>query len=186
MITWKILKAKFLDKFFPEDVQGKKEIEFLELKQGSSMVAEYNTKFEELIRFCPHHDVVDFERSKCLKFVNGLRPEIKATINCHQIVVFSNLVNKCVIFDEDNWTRSSHYKSLNDRKGKVKFRGTPYVTPAYKGKQKATFDRKPSRGGTPSPLRCFKCGVEGHRASECTSVELKCFKCGKLGHKASE
>lgn len=31
-ITWEIFRERFLRKYFPEDVRGKKEIEFLELK----------------------------------------------------------------------------------------------------------------------------------------------------------
>jgi len=35
----------FLEKYFPEDVRNKKEMEFLELRQGSMTVAEYAAKF---------------------------------------------------------------------------------------------------------------------------------------------
>lgn len=31
-ITWVVLRAKFLERYFLEDVRGKKEIEFLEIK----------------------------------------------------------------------------------------------------------------------------------------------------------
>lgn len=47
---------------------GKKEIEFLELKQGNSTVAEYAAKFEELVKFCPHYNGAAAEASKCIKF----------------------------------------------------------------------------------------------------------------------
>ncbi|XP_050896750.1 uncharacterized protein LOC127103543 [Lathyrus oleraceus] len=76
-VSWSLFRDAFLEKYFLEDVRGKKEIEFLELKQGNGTVAEYAAKFEELIKFCPHYNIVNAERSKCLKFVNGLRPDIK-------------------------------------------------------------------------------------------------------------
>lgn len=55
MITQVVFKGAFLEKYFPVDVRGKKEVEFLELKQGNMTVADYASKFEELSRFCPHH-----------------------------------------------------------------------------------------------------------------------------------
>jgi hypothetical protein len=76
-VTWELFKDAFLEKYYPEDLRGKKEIEFLELKQGNGTVAEYAVKFEELIKFCPQYNTAGAERSKCIKFVNGLRPEIK-------------------------------------------------------------------------------------------------------------
>lgn len=53
-ITWDVFKGEFLEQYFPKDVRGKKEIEFLELKQRNSIVAEYVAKFEELVKFCPY------------------------------------------------------------------------------------------------------------------------------------
>ncbi|XP_050897974.1 uncharacterized protein LOC127104872 [Lathyrus oleraceus] len=100
------VRNEFLGKYFPADVRNKKEIEFLELKQGTMSVAAYAAKFEELSRFCPHYNAVEAEHSKCLKFENGLRPEIKQFIGYQQIQWFSELVNKCRIYEEDSKARA--------------------------------------------------------------------------------
>src|SRR3954471_19598638 len=47
-ISWAVFKREFLRRYFPEDVQGRKEIEFLELTQGNMTVPEYASKFVEL------------------------------------------------------------------------------------------------------------------------------------------
>ncbi|XP_050915053.1 uncharacterized protein LOC127130009 [Lathyrus oleraceus] len=101
-MTWALFRDAFPEKYFPEDVRGKKEIYFLELKQGNGTVAEYVAKFEELIKFCPHYNNANAKRSKCLKFVNGLRPDIKKAMGYQHIMGFSELVNKSRIYDEDS------------------------------------------------------------------------------------
>lgn len=45
VVTWAVFKRGFLNRYFPEDVREKKEIEFLELKQGDMSVTEYAVKF---------------------------------------------------------------------------------------------------------------------------------------------
>ena len=49
MKRYMCINLLFLRKYFPEDVRGKKEIEFLELKQGSKSVVEYAAKFAEFV-----------------------------------------------------------------------------------------------------------------------------------------
>ena len=44
VITWDAFKYAFLEKYFPDYVKNKKEVEFLELKQGGLSVAEYAAK----------------------------------------------------------------------------------------------------------------------------------------------
>ncbi|XP_058757872.1 uncharacterized protein LOC131631111 [Vicia villosa] len=44
------------EKYFPEDVHGKKDIEFLEQRQGNMTVDEYAAKFEERMKFCPYYN----------------------------------------------------------------------------------------------------------------------------------
>lgn len=113
-----MFRNEFLEKYFPKDVCGKKELEFPEMKQGSMTVAEYVAKFEVHVKFCPYYNNVDAETSKCLKFENGLKPDIKQGIGYQQIRKYVELVNKSRIYDEDNRARSAHYKSLSEKKGK--------------------------------------------------------------------
>ncbi|XP_058726030.1 uncharacterized protein LOC131597342 [Vicia villosa] len=80
VITWAVSTRKFLRKYFPEDVRGKKEMEFLALKQGNLTVTEYAAKFVELVKFYPDYSEETAEYSKCIKFDNGLCPEIKRAI----------------------------------------------------------------------------------------------------------
>ncbi|XP_050876198.1 uncharacterized protein LOC127079888 [Lathyrus oleraceus] len=177
-VTWALFRDAFLEKFFPKDVRGKKEIEFLELKQGNGTIAEYAAKFEELIKFCPHYNTTNAERSKCLKFVNGLRPDIKKEMGYQQITVFSKLVNKSGIYDEDSRESVAYCKSLHDKKGKGQFQGK-----SYDGKKKDGDGKKSSGGGSHTLVKCFRYGVKGHRAPECPKGDVTCFMCGKQGHK---
>ncbi|XP_050896653.1 uncharacterized protein LOC127103436 [Lathyrus oleraceus] len=117
-----------------EYVRCKKEIEFLKLKQGNSIVVEYAVKFEELVKLCPHYNDTAAEVSKCIKFKNGLRPEIKQGIGYRQILRFPELVKKCRIYDKDNKARSAHYKSLSEKMGKQLDHGKSYIILADKGK----------------------------------------------------
>ncbi|XP_058784063.1 uncharacterized protein LOC131658826 [Vicia villosa] len=183
-ITWDVFRREFLRKYYPESVRGKKEIEFHELKQGNMSVTDYAAKFTELAKFYPYYDGEGAEFSKCVKFENGLRSEIKNAIGYQQIRVFPNLVDSCRIFEEDN---AAHYKIVSDRRGRQnQQRGKPYDTPAGKGKQRAAPGQRTSGGGAPAPLVCFKCGKAGHKSTYCTDDVKKCFRCGKTGHMMSE
>lgn len=160
-ITWVVFRATFLEKYFPEDVGGKKVIELLELKQGNLIVVKYAAKFEEVVKFCPYYNNLAAEVSKCIKLENGLRPKIKQGIGYQEVLRFLVLVNKCKLFYEDSKAKSSYYKNLSEKKGKGKFRGKSYVTPTNKGKQEATSKEKPSGGGDPTSVQCCRCCVIG-------------------------
>ncbi|XP_058764750.1 uncharacterized protein LOC131638219 [Vicia villosa] len=147
------------------------------------MVAEYAVRFEEFVKYCPHYNTDATMSSKCIKFENGLRPEIKQGIGYQKIRHYPELVNRCRIYDEDNRARIAHYKTLSDKRDKQRHGSTPYSASANKGKQKAVVGKKPSGGGiAPNPIKCFKCGGVGHRANECHNDVKKCFECGRPGH----
>lgn len=183
VVTWAVFSGEFLRKYFPEDVRGKKEIEFLELKHGNLSAIEYAARFVELAKFYPHYSEVTVEFLKCIKFKNGLRPEIKKAFRYQQIRRFQELVNNCRIYEDYSRARSAHYKRMSERRGKQNLnRGKPYSSPADKGKQRVVDDKRPSRGGAPTPLKFYRCGELGRRVSECKSDMKKCYKCGKSGH----
>ena len=58
-------------------------------------VMEYAAKFVELAKFYPHCTAETAEFSKCIKFKNGLRVDIKRVIGYQKIRNFSELVFKC-------------------------------------------------------------------------------------------
>ncbi|CAJ2632208.1 unnamed protein product [Trifolium pratense] len=149
----------------------------MELKQGNMSVAEYSVKFQSLCRFAPHYNTVEAEHDKCVKFESGLRPEIKHLIGFSEIRDFPTLVNKSRICDEDGRARANHYKMTNEKRSKDGNRWKPYDN---KGKKHAenNSDKK--------DMKCFKCGVWGHKADECRSQGSKCFRCGRFGHKSKD
>ncbi|XP_058776528.1 uncharacterized protein LOC131650831 [Vicia villosa] len=153
-INWAVFRRDFLRKYYHESVRGKKEFEFLELKQGNMSLTDYATKFTELAKFYPYFDGEGVEFSKCIKFENGLRSEIKKVIWYQQIRIFPNLVDSCRIFEEDN---VAHYKIVSDRRGKQnQQRGKPYDSPAGNCKQRAALGQRKSGGDVPAPTVCFK------------------------------
>ncbi|XP_058745875.1 uncharacterized protein LOC131618726 [Vicia villosa] len=145
-ITWIVFRREFLRKYYPEDVRGKKEIEFLELKQGNMSVTEYTAKFTELAKFYPYYEGAGAEFSKCIKFENGLRSEIKKAVGYQKIRIFPNMIGSCRIYEEDH---NAHYKLVKDRRGKQN-RSTPYDALVGKGKAEVANGKKTSGGGAPA------------------------------------
>ena len=60
--------------------KGEEEMDFLDFKQGNMTMAKYAAKFEELVRYIPHYQGRDGEISKCVKFLNDLRSEVKQDV----------------------------------------------------------------------------------------------------------
>ncbi|XP_028216535.1 uncharacterized protein LOC114398550 [Glycine soja] len=134
-VTWDVFERVFLEKYFPEDVRNKKEMEFLELKKGNLIVAEYVANFEELVRYFPHYQGRDGESSKCVKFLNSLQPKVKQVVNYQGVRQFPLLVNMCRIWDEDSRDRVSYYRSMvpmKNKKNGPQHQGNPYSTPPKK------------------------------------------------------
>src|ERR1044072_6366264 len=183
-LNWAVFRRAFLRRYFPEDIRGKKEIEFLELKQGNKTVSEYASKFSELAKYYAHYpNDADGEFSKCITFENGLRDEIKQGIRYQRIRRFSDLVDCSRILEEDLANTKSNARGYVDRKGKQQMdRGKPYD----RSNQRSSGWKKSSGGDSSSSVRCYKCGETGHRMVDCKSNDKKCFKCGKFGHVAND
>src|ERR1051325_7734914 len=183
-LTWVVFRRAFLRRYFPEDIRGKKEVEFLELKQGNKSMSEYASKFTELAKYYAHYtNDADEEFSKCIKFENGLHDEIKQGIRYQHIRRFSDLVDYSRILEEDLASTKTNARGYVDRKGKQQMDcGKPYD----KNNQRSVGWKKPSGGDSGSSSKCFKSGETGHRMVDCKSNDRKCFKCGKPGHVAND
>ncbi|XP_042484357.1 uncharacterized protein LOC122064658 [Macadamia integrifolia] len=71
-------KVAFYNNYFPDSVRERKETEFIELKQGSNSVLEYQQDFEKLFFFALEHLKGDQANAK--RFEKGLRPAIGAVL----------------------------------------------------------------------------------------------------------
>jgi hypothetical protein len=95
VLNWETFKQKFLDKYFPSSARSEKEAPFLKLYQGNMTISEYADIFESLAKhFRYFRDHVD-EDYKCERFENGLRYEIKESVEPLEIRQFQALVEKC-------------------------------------------------------------------------------------------
>ncbi|XP_020209156.1 uncharacterized protein LOC109794104 [Cajanus cajan] len=125
-LNWDNFKRVFLEMYFSDDVRSQKEVEFLDLKQGNDIVAEYASKFDALVRYCSHYHGEGGERAKCIKFVNGLRLRI---------------------YDRENRARVAFYKGargpMDTISSGASSKSKPYSTPAkFQGNQVAASGSK--------------------------------------------
>ena len=77
-MTWAEFQELFKGKYFPETVRHAKAQEFLELKQGATIVMDYVARFTELARFAD--DYVATDLAKVRRFENGLKLSIRGRI----------------------------------------------------------------------------------------------------------
>ncbi|XP_050914975.1 uncharacterized protein LOC127129914 [Lathyrus oleraceus] len=125
-------------------------------------MCDLEVKFEELSRFCLHYNGVG---------AKGL------SVSSLRVVYIQRSRNS-----SDSRTRSTHYKSISEKKSGNQNYGKPYGVPIDKRKWKASCGKDIGRRDTSASVICFSCGGMGHRVGECKSSGQKCFKCGKSGH----
>ncbi|XP_020231902.1 uncharacterized protein LOC109812364 [Cajanus cajan] len=153
-------------------------MEFLELNQGNDTVAVYAAKFDALVRYCTHYHGEGGERAKCIKFVNGLRPEVKTAINYQETYQFPTLVNKYSIYDCDNRARAAFYKGVGGpiraMSSSTTSRSKPYsaLTRFQGSKAAANKSKSFTRGSTISATGSFEGSM--------FTPSGRCGKCGRI------
>ena len=111
-VTWDVFKEGFLEKYFPTEIQDKKEAEFLALTQGNMSVDQYADRFEELSRYYPAYLHATSDRSKCVKFNNVLRPELKQGVVVLELNDYGHLVQKLKEYEEAYNERASAFRNF--------------------------------------------------------------------------
>ncbi|XP_022851499.1 uncharacterized protein LOC111373224 [Olea europaea var. sylvestris] len=91
-LTWEQFKDEVMAKYFPQALRDFKESEFLQLRQGSMSLTDYERQFEQLSRYAPH--LVDTEVKKIRRFENGLRPEIGMIIMSHRFTSYRKMLER--------------------------------------------------------------------------------------------
>ncbi|XP_057756009.1 uncharacterized protein LOC130975204 [Arachis stenosperma] len=101
-ITWDAFREEFYKKYFPTSTRMAKELELLQMKQGTMSISEYTEKFEELFRFSRmcQGTPEDYKEWNCIKYEGGLWSYIFSSVGPMEIRTFSELVNKSRVAEE--------------------------------------------------------------------------------------
>ncbi|KAL4321675.1 hypothetical protein AHAS_Ahas14G0134200 [Arachis hypogaea] len=101
-VPWDVFQTSFYKKYFPVSARDAKEMELMQLKQGSLPVADYTNRFEELCRFsraCQGAPET-YESWKCITYQRSLKDDIVTAVAPMEIRIFSDLVNKVRVVEE--------------------------------------------------------------------------------------
>ncbi|XP_072052093.1 uncharacterized protein [Arachis hypogaea] len=179
-VLWDVFRTAFYKKYFPESAREVKEMELMQLKQGSMSVAEYTNKFEELCRFSRvcQGDPETFESWRCIKYQRSLKDSIMTAVAPMEIRVFSDLVNKARVMEEYAKTvaasKDTHGEGSSKGRGKYhhprgqSFKRGGYAHQGQRGFRNNTHDQFQHPKGRGSQSGCFNCGLLGHIARDCT------------------
>ncbi|XP_017412819.1 uncharacterized protein LOC108324383 [Vigna angularis] len=182
-ITWEVFRNKFYEECFPDSVRFAKEVEFLQLVQGSMSVSEYTNKFKHLVRF---NTMATSEVWQCRKFENGLRSDLKVLISSLCIRTFPAMVERAKVL-EKNMAEAEQQKKQQASRGPILSRPnvnrnrTPYARPAQSSGSQAMVVA--GQANQPGPVICFQCGGPHFRSSCPQLVGGKyCTRCKRNGH----
>ena len=178
LVTWAIFRQEFQRKYFPESVQRKMELEFLQLKQGDKSVAEYEINFSRLARYAMAY--VENDEVKARRFAQGLRQPIKARVEVFELKSFRDIANKALTVEQAYLEERAEVEKPN-KKMRFDDRGQGNM------QRKAHQNWRPNNRATYQPIvnKCVICHGD-HMASQCEQRQGKCFGCGKEGHVISQ
>ena len=95
-MTWAEFQELFIGKYFPEIAKAQ---EFLELKQGATIVMDYVARFIELARFVD--DYVATDMAKIRRLENGLKLSIRARIVGHHLQDMDSMVGTTLTIERE-------------------------------------------------------------------------------------
>nr|XP_016493343.1 PREDICTED: uncharacterized protein LOC107812704 [Nicotiana tabacum] len=127
VLTWDDFVKAFRAKYVPHVYCDAKKKEFLNLRQGSMPIAEYQQKFLRLSRYAG--GIIDGERDKCRRFEEGLNGYIRKSEAILQLGDFSKLISAALTWEridkEEASRRENKFRKGNsdygDRSKKGKF-----------------------------------------------------------------
>ncbi|XP_010518599.2 PREDICTED: uncharacterized protein LOC104793873 [Camelina sativa] len=165
VLTWEDFKTEFSRKYFPREAMDRMEEEFLELRQGTMTVREYDREFDRLSRFAGRFMNED---ELIRRFLRGLRIELKNRCEMYDYRGKIELVEKAANLEVGLEKEMSQNKAAQARLAKGS------------SSNKRTWDTTTVR----TPLMCFGCNQPGHMKKDCPQSRIirSCYECGQEGH----
>ncbi len=183
LMTWEEFKDLFYGKYFPQIEREKREMEFLNLKQGQMSVTEYQNKFEALSSFGSH--LIDTPEKKTRKFVKGLIPPLGRLLVGDFNLSYADAVRRALHMED--------YHRETKKETEFRGKGKAPLTRGSSGpnNKRRKMDGNLPKAGVQTPLRnasssevtCYNCGEKGHISTSCPKPRrLTCYNCGGVGH----
>ncbi|TXG51790.1 hypothetical protein EZV62_024314 [Acer yangbiense] len=158
-----MFKNAFNEKYYPDRVCFKMEWDFLNLKQGSKSVAEYEEQFTSLSRFATQ--LILDDESKGRRFLDGLHPDIRSKVEVLKLTRYADIVDRALIAE----------RSLEE------------CMKTHEHNNGGNKDNEKSVGDTPFRKNFPPCQRYGRpHSGECYMNTGACFGCGKLDHKIKD
>jgi len=170
--TWRKMVSKIKEKFLPVDYQQNLCKQVQNLRQKDTSVREYT---EEFFKLSLRSGIKEPEYQRVARYVNGFQYQIQYEMSTHY---FRNV--------DEAYQVALKVEEKIDRKLQQKFRGRGPRgrgrASAARGNEKEdeSTSSQNSRGGNGTGrgrgfgrgkdkyiITCYRCGVEGHKASEC-------------------
>uniref|UniRef100_A0A1U7W605 Uncharacterized protein LOC104222982 n=1 Tax=Nicotiana sylvestris TaxID=4096 RepID=A0A1U7W605_NICSY len=126
VLTWDDFVKSFRAKYVPPVYCDDKKKEFLNLRQGSMSIAEYQQNFLRLSRYAK--GIIDGERDKCRRFEEGLNGYIRKSVAILQLDDFSKLISAALTWERIDKEEASR------RENKFRKGNSEYGGPSKKGK----------------------------------------------------
>ncbi|KAG8480712.1 hypothetical protein CXB51_025402 [Gossypium anomalum] len=165
-VTWEFFQTEFRKKYISQRFIDQKRKEFLELKQGSMMVTDYERKFVRLSRYA--RECVSSEAVMCKRFEDGLNEDIKLYVGVLEIREFVVLVERACKAEE-----LSKEKRKAEMGAKERDRERPPVSTRVTSVASVGNDRR-------DRTECQYYG-KWHSGS-CRFHDRSCYKCGSADH----
>ncbi|KAK8951705.1 hypothetical protein KSP39_PZI004648 [Platanthera zijinensis] len=153
---WNEMKQRLRDKYLPASYRDQLLDQLYALRQGSLSVADYMTRFDELV---VRSDILEEPIATASRFRVGLRAEIRRELIPHRLETIEQVFQLALEFES--------YLRLAGSRPTPHRSDTSTRTPSD-AKGKAIVPAGPR----PGPGQCFRCSGRGHIAAQCPTRNL--------------
>ncbi|KAK8933568.1 hypothetical protein KSP39_PZI015465 [Platanthera zijinensis] len=171
IIRWEDMKRRLKEKYLPASYRDRLLDEVYALRQGTMSVAEYMTKFDDLM---VRSDLREESSAAASRFRYGLRPEIRRELIPHRRETVEQIYELALEYElylrttgpRQQFPRSDGPTSRRATPPHSQTPDPPHIPEDVKGKAVMTGPPRPS-----GP-QCYRCSRRGHYAAQCPMRNL--------------